>query len=64
MMRPGTLLSAGVEIACNLLDHYTSPPAAVEARLAELAAAAGGAVQSSYRIGKPPEELLLLAQQL
>lgn len=55
---------AGVEVACNILDPTTTPPEAVEARVAALAAAAGGEVAGSYRIGKSSEELRALAEGL
>ena len=51
-------------MACNILDHHTTPPGAVEARIRELAEEAGGGVAQSHRIGKAPEELLVLAQKL
>ncbi len=56
--------ATAVEIACNILDRAATPPAAVETRIGELAAAEGAAVKSSYRIGRAPEELLELALQL
>ncbi len=47
-------------MACNLLDVASVPPEVVEARVRELAAVEGISVLESYRIGKTPDELVLL----
>lgn len=55
--------TTGIEVACNLLDADQTPPEAVAARVAELAAAAGMQLGQPYRIGKTPEHIMQLATE-
>lgn len=49
---------AGIEVACNVLDEATTSTAAVLQRCKQLAQHHGGAVVSSYRIGRSKDDLL------
>lgn len=51
----------GTEVACNLLDADTSPPAAVQQRVEALAAEAGLGVVRGYAINPSPSALVAQA---
>jgi len=53
-----------LEVACNLLDSYSTSPEAVLAVATQKAVELGIRIDTAYRIGMGPEEILSETQRM